>query len=181
MFHLTTALDAASGVPLYEQLYESLAAEMRSGAIPAGTRMPGKRRLAAELSVSVNTVDAAYQILATEGYMEPRERSGFYVQEYLALPTRPEEVLPPVSAAPPEAAEPPVRFDLSTRGVDPGLFPFRTWARLQKELLYSSPQLLTHGDAQGDVELRQALADYLEEYRGVRCTAEQVVVGAGME
>ena len=181
MFHLTTALDAASGVPLYEQLYESLAAEMRSGAIPAGTRMPGKRRLAAELSVSVNTVDAAYQILATEGYMEPRERSGFYVQEYLALPTRPEEVTPPVSAAPPEAAEPPVRFDLSTRGVDPGLFPFRTWARLQKELLYSSPQLLTHGDAQGDVELRQALADYLEEYRGVRCTAEQVVVGAGME
>ena len=181
MFHLTTALDAASGVPLYEQLYESLAAEMRSGAIPAGTRMPGKRRLAAELSVSVNTVDAAYQILATEGYMEPRERSGFYVQEYLALPTRPEEVPPPASAAPPEAAEPPVRFDLSTRGVDPGLFPFRTWARLQKELLYSSPQLLTHGDAQGDVELRQALADYLEEYRGVRCTAEQVVVGAGME
>ena len=88
MFHLTTALDAASAVPLYEQLYESLAAEMRSGAIPAGTRMPGKRRLAAELSVSVNTVDAAYQILATEGYMEPRERSGFYVQEYLALPTR---------------------------------------------------------------------------------------------
>ena len=126
MFHLTTALDAASGVPLYEQLYESLAAEMRSGAIPAGTRMPGKRRLAAELSVSVNTVDAAYQILANEGYMEPRERSGFYVQEYLALPTRPEEVPPPVSAAPPEAAEPPVRFDLSTRGVDPGLFPFRT-------------------------------------------------------
>ena len=42
----------------------------------------------------------------------------------------------------------PVRYDLSTRGVDPELFPFRTWARLQKELLYSSPQLLTHGDAQ---------------------------------
>ena len=181
MFHLTTALDAASGVPLYEQLYESLAAEMRSGAIPAGTRMPGKRRLAAELSVSVNTVDAAYQILATEGYMEPRERSGFYVQEYLALPTRPEEVLPPVSAAPPEAAEPPVRFDLSTRGVDPGLFPFRTWARLQKELLYSAPELLTPGDARGDAALRQALAGYLAEYRGVQCDPEQLVVGAGLE
>ena len=165
MVHLTTALDPASAVPLYEQLYRSLAAEMRAGTLTAGTRMPGKRRLAAELSVSVNTVDAAYQMLAAEGYLESRERSGFYVQEYLALPTRPEEVPPPVSAAPPEAAEPPIRFDLSTRGVDPGLFPFRTWARLQKELLYSSPQLLTHGDAQGDVELRQALADYLEEYR----------------
>ena len=181
MVHLTTALDPASAVPLYEQLYESLAAEMRSGAIPAGTRMPGKRRLAAELSVSVNTVDAAYQMLAAEGYLEARERSGFYVQEYLALPTRPEEVPPPVSAAPPEAAEPPVRFDLSTRGVDPGLFPFRTWARLQKELLYSSPELLTHGDAQGDLSLRQALAEYLEEYRGVRCGPHQLVVGAGLE
>ena len=184
MFHLTTALDAASAVPLYKQLYKSLAAEMRSGAIAAGTRMPGKRRLAAELSVSVNTVDAAYQMLAAEGYLESRERSGFYVQEYLALPTRPEEAPPAVPAPvpPPEKApEPPVRFDLSTRGVDPGLFPFRTWARLQKELLYSSPQLLTHGDAQGDPELRQALADYLEEYRGVRCSAEQVVVGAGLE
>ena len=75
MVHLTTALDAASGVPLYEQLYRSLAAEMRTGAISAGTRMPGKRRLAAELSVSVNTVDAAYQMLAAEGYLEARERS----------------------------------------------------------------------------------------------------------
>ena len=88
MVHLTTALDAASGVPLYEQLYRSLAAEMRTGAISAGTRMPGKRRLAAELSVSVNTVDAAYQMLAAEGYLEARERSGFYVQAYLALPER---------------------------------------------------------------------------------------------
>lgn len=189
MFHLTTALDPASGVPLYEQLYQSLAAEMRSGAIAAGTRMPGKRRLATELSVSVNTVDAAYQILAAEGYLEPKERSGFYVQEYLALPTRP-ETLPPALAKParaepqPEAAQQftkPVRYDLSTRGVDPGLFPFRTWARLQKELLYSSPELLTPGDAQGDWELRQALADYLEEYRGVQCSPQQIVVGAGLE
>ena len=183
MFHLTTALDAASAVPLYEQLYESLAEEMRTGAIPAGTRMPGKRRLAAELSVSVNTVDAAYQLLAAEGYLESRERSGFYVQEYLALPIRPAAPPPAALLPQPEAGPPvqPVRYDLSTRGVDPALFPFRTWARLQKELLYSSPELLTHGDAQGDIELRQALADYLEEYRGVRCRAEQVVVGAGLE
>ena len=44
MVHLTTALDAASGVPLYEQLYRSLDAELRSGGILDGTRMPGKWR-----------------------------------------------------------------------------------------------------------------------------------------
>ena len=181
MVHLTTALDAASGVPLYEQLYRSLADEMRSGVLPAGIRMPGKRRLASELSVSVNTVDAAYQMLAAEGYLEARERSGFYVQEYLALPGRLETPVPAVPPPPPEEPPRPVRYDLSTRGVDPGLFPFRTWARLQKELLYSSPELLTHGDARGDLSLRQALADYLEEYRGVRCGPHQIIVGAGLE
>ena len=128
--------------------------------------MPGKRRLAAELSVSVNTVDAAYQMLAAEGYLEARERSGFYVQEYLALPESAAPAAPPKAESVPKQR--PIRYDLSTRGVDPGLFPFRTWARLQKELLYSSPQLLTHGDAQ-------------EEYRGVRCGAHQIVVGAGLE
>ena len=179
MVHLTTALDAASDVPLYEQLYRSLAAEMRTGAVPAGTRMPGKRRLAAELSVSVNTVDAAYQMLAAEGYLEARERSGFYVQEYLALPESAAPAAPPKAEAVPKQR--PIRYDLSPRGVDPGLFPVRTGARLQKELLYSSPELLTHGDAQGDLALRQALAGYLEEYRGVRCGAHQIVVGAGLE
>ena len=180
MVHLTTALDPASGVPLYEQLYRSLAAEMRAGTLTAGTRMPGKRRLAAELSVSVNTVDTAYQMLAAEGYLAARERSGFTVQEYLALPQA--APAPAVQPAPlPVPQTPPVRFDLSTQGVDPGLFPFRTWARLQKELLYSAPELLTPGDAQGDAALRQALAGYLAEYRGVRCGPEQIVVGPGME
>jgi len=183
MVHLTTALDPASAVPLYEQLYRSLAAEMRAGTLTAGTRMPGKRRLAAELSVSVNTVDTAYQMLAAEGYLTARERSGFTVQEYLALPqgTQPPAAPSAPAAAHPADTAPPVQFDLSTRGVDPGLFPFRTWARLQKELLYSAPELLTPGDARGDAALRQALAGYLAEYRGVQCDPEQLVVGAGLE
>ena len=122
MVHLTTALEPGSRVPLYEQLYRSLAGEMRTGALPAGTRTPGKRRLAAELSVSVNTVDTAYQMLAAEGYLTARERSGFTVQEYLALPqgTQPPAAPSAPAAAPPADAAPPVQFDLSTRGVDPG-------------------------------------------------------------
>jgi GntR family transcriptional regulator/MocR family aminotransferase len=195
MLHLTTALDASSSVPLYEQLYRSLAADMRAGTLPAGTRMPGKRSLAAELSVSVNTVDAAYQRLAAEGYLVSRARSGFYVEEYLTLPasstgapSAPSATplagasLPPLAETPaPAPLGPPIRYDLSTGGIDTGLFPFRTWGRLQKELLYSSPELLAHGDAQGDETLRTALAAYLEEYRGVRCAPHQIVVGAGLE
>ena len=51
----------------------------------------------------------------------------------------------------------------------------------EKELLYSAPELLTPGDARGDAALRQALAGYLAEYRGVQCDPEQLVVGAGLE
>ena len=182
MLHLTAALDPASQVPLYEQLYRSIAQEISAGALPAGARMPGKRSLAEALSVSVNTVDGAYQMLAAEGYLASRPRSGFYVQEYPARPVLTGETnRPPELPAAPAPEGPPVQYDLSTSGVDTRLFPARTWARLQKELLYTSPGLLARGDPQGEMELRQALAGYLEEYRGVRCAPEQIIVGAGIE
>ena len=57
MFHLTTALDAASAVPLYEQLYAALADEIRTGQRAPGTPLPGRRTMAAQQGVSVNTVD----------------------------------------------------------------------------------------------------------------------------
>ena len=80
--------------------------------------------------------------------------------------------------APPSPAP---RFDLSTGAVDTALFPFRTWGRLQKELLYNGEELLRHGHRQGDMELRRELAEYLRSYRGVVCTPGQIVVGAGVE
>ena len=67
--------------PLYEQLYSALADEIRSGQRAPGTALPGRRTMAAQLGVSINTVDAAYQMLAAEGLAEARPRSGFYVQK----------------------------------------------------------------------------------------------------
>ena len=176
MFQLPFTLDSGRKTPLYQQLYDSLVSQIRAGALPAGTKLPGKRTLAAQLAVGVNTVDTAYQMLAAEGYLESRERSGFFVQEVsqpLAAPA-------PVSAGSmvpePEAAERTPRFDLSTGAVDTALFPFRTWGRIQKELLYDAPELLLHGHRQGDRALREAIGEYLATYRGVVCDPEQLVV-----
>ena len=178
MLQLPFALDAAAKTPLYEQLYRALVAQIRGGALPAGSRLPGKRTLAGQLGVAVNTVDTAYQILAAEGYLEARPRSGFVVQETW-------DPAPPAAVREPEArpAQAPRRwrFDLSTGGVDTALFPFRTWGRMQKELLYAAPELLGHGHPQGDENLRQAIAGYLAAYRGVDCSPDQIVVGAGTE
>lgn len=166
--------------PLYQQLYESISAQIREGRLAPGERLPGKRSLAGQLAVAVNTVDTAYQMLVAEGYLEARPRSGFFVLEYTSQLPHGAAARPAEPVEPP-AAESPVRFDLSTGAVDTGLFPFRTWGRIQRELLYAQPELLNHGHRQGDADLRQALVEYLGAYRGVVCRAEQIVVGAGVE
>lgn len=176
-------LSAKSSTPMYEQLYARLAADIRSGALAPGSPLPGRRTMASQLGVSVNTVDAAYQMLAAEGLAESRPRSGFYVQDTGGMlcpaPAAPEPE-PAVSAEPvrPEATP---RYDLSTGSIDTELFPARSWGRIQKELLYQAPELLQRGPMQGDEDLRGEIARYLAEYRGVVCTPEQVVVGAGIE
>lgn len=181
MLELTVCLNAGAGAPLYQQLYESLAEQVRAGTLKTGDRLPGKRSLASQLAVAVNTVDAAYQMLVAEGYLEARPRSGFFVLEHpgpLAPPPRRAEEEDREVAAP---QAPAARFDLSTGSVDTGLFPFRTWGRIQRELLYNGGELLRHGHRQGDVELRRELAAYLRAYRGVVCSPDQIVVGAGVE
>ena len=177
-------LDPRLKTPLYEQLYAALADEIRRGDRAPGTPLPGRRTMAAQQGVSVNTVDTAYQMLAAEGLAEPRPRSGFYVQKtYGMLHTRtprpaPQAVVP---AAPKPVGEPATLFDLSTGSVDTALFPAHSWGRIQKELLYQRPELLQRGEMQGDAPLRAQIAEYLSVYRGVDCTPEQIVVGAGIE
>ena len=178
-------LHPESRIPLYEQLYLSLAGEIRSGILAPGRPLPGRRTMAEQLGVSVNTVDTAYQMLAAEGLAESRPRRGFFVQETGGMlrgeapAPRPEAPRRPARPAPIRATGP--RYDLSTVGVDTALFPARSWGRIQRDLLYNSPALLQRGEAQGDAELRAAIAQYLAAYRGVSCTPEQVVVGAGIE
>lgn len=177
MLEMTESLRADSSRPLYQQLYEAIVRQIRDGRLPVGERMPGKRSLASQLAVSVNTVDTAYQMLVAEGYLESRPRSGFYVQDVPEVFAAPSS--PVISATAPESLH--WRFDCSTGSVDPALFPYRSWGRIQRELLYDHPELLRHGHKQGDENLREAVAEYLRAYRGVACAPDQIVVGAGVE
>lgn len=176
MLQLSFAAEQQS-TPLYEQLYRAIVQQIQQGQLLPGEKLPGKRRLAETLSVSVNTVDTAYQLLVAEGYLKAKPKSGFFIQESVGPITTLSE---PISSSPPAAVSSFV-YDLSTGGVDTTLFPFRTWGRIQKELLYSQPELLNRGHLQGDYDLRCAIAEYLRAYRAVDCTPEQIVVGAGIE
>ena len=162
--------------PLYDQLYRYIVSQIRTGALAAGEKLPSKRRLAQHLGVSLTTVQRAYGLLTAEGYLESRPRSGCRVTPALTMiPTEP----PP----PPPARK--VREQLndcfSTSAVDTSVFPFSTWARLNREAVYQNPDLLQRGDGEGDWGLRGTLAGFLHQYRGVNCTPEQVVLAAGLE
>ena len=172
-------------MPLYEQLYNALAQDIRSGALQPGKALPGRRTMAAQLGISTNTVDTAYQMLAAEGLAVTRPRSGFFVQETGGmLHTRPQHSVVPAPKATPKntvSNQDDILYDLSTGSIDTSLFPARSWGRIQKELLYQRPELLQRGEMQGDAPLRAQIAAYLSSYRGVECTPEQIVVGAGIE
>ncbi len=170
-------LDLDGREHLYLQIYTNIAAQIRTGQLAPGSRLPGKRSLAAQLAVAVNTVDTAYQMLLAEGYLESRQRSGFFVLPYMDMLKAPTQG----NVAAQLAEESDFLFDLSTGSVDTALFPFRTWGRIQKELLYNGGELLHHGNRSGDEDLRCVIAQYLRAYRGVECDNEQIIVGAGME
>src|SRR4051794_23085385 len=73
-------LDPTSPTPLYQQLREALEHSIAEGRFPGG-RLPSSRALAAELGISRNTVNLAYQELVVEGFVSARPRSGLVVNE----------------------------------------------------------------------------------------------------
>ena len=167
--------------PLYLQLYQYIRSEIEAGHLVSGEKLPSKRQLAKQLKLSVVTVEGAYSQLVAEGYLESRDRSGYYV---LPVAVRPElAAQSPVPNVPPlQDGERHYRFDFATSGGDPSSFPFSTWAKLSREVLSSRDQaLLSAAHPQGVPELREAIVRHLYQFRGIRVSPEQVIVGAGSE
>lgn len=162
--------------PLYLQLYQHLAREIQQGRPGAGKKLPSKRRLCAMLGVSMSTVEGAYSLLLAEGYVRSLPRSGYVAAQLHDVQPQSVPDLPP---APPPTSQ--WRYDCSTSSVDTTVFPFSSWARINKDAVYQNPGLLQPGHPQGDEPLRVALAGLLAQYRGVRCSPEQIVVGAGAD
>jgi GntR family transcriptional regulator / MocR family aminotransferase len=77
-------LDRASTMPLSRQLEAALRQAVASGSFGAGARLPSTRSLATELGIARSTVVAVFEQLAAEGYIEPREGSGYFVAAPLA-------------------------------------------------------------------------------------------------
>ena len=161
-------IDRSSRESAYLQLYKQLRADIVSGAIPPGRRLPSKRLLAGETGLSVITVEHAYALLCDEGYAEARARSGYFAAFGGGS-------APP--ALPRAALE-----DMSAGDGAPADFPFSVWTRTMRGVMSDyDRRILARSPSCGCTELRVALAGYLERSRGISVKAEQIVVGAGAE
>ena len=92
---LTYSLKKAPGVPLYEALYRCIRADILSGVLECGQKLPSKRALAEHLEISKITVEAAYNQLLSEGYIRAREKVGYFVESVEHLPQQVAAVAPP--------------------------------------------------------------------------------------
>ena len=65
--------------PVYLQIYKQIKDDIINGNFPYNAKLPSKRLLADETETSTVTIEHAYALLCDEGYVESRERSGFFV------------------------------------------------------------------------------------------------------
>jgi GntR family transcriptional regulator / MocR family aminotransferase len=204
----TLVLDHVLSTPLYRQLYERVRGAILMGQLTAGTRLPSTRALARELGVARNTVLLAYGQLLAEGYLESKVGYGTVVARTLPETLL---HIPGAALHPPAAVHEQVRpAPLSQRGMAlahapfvsshlltvegqplmafrggiPALdaFPHKLWAQIvARRVRQRVPRLFAYQDPAGYRPLREAIASHLGMTRGVRCTADQVLIVAGAQ
>lgn len=191
MYDMTIKLQ--SGRRLYEQIYRHIRDEIREGRLLCGERLPSTRALAEYLQVSRNTVEAAYEQLISEGYIESRPYKGYFVCriEELFVMCRGREAKDDAIRQPGDGG-PGIRkttgsqtgssilCDFYPNGIDMSGFPFGVWQKITRNVLgYDNQELFELGESQGDMNLRGTICRYLHSSRGVNCSPQQIVIGAG--
>ena len=76
---LTLELHKNKSTPLYMQIYSYIKSEVLARRLKAGTKLPSKRALAAQLGISTITIEGAYGQLMAEGYIYAKAKSGYYI------------------------------------------------------------------------------------------------------
>ena len=154
--------------PAYLQIYKQIKDDIINGNYAYNSKLPSKRLLADETETSTVTIEHAYALLCDEGYVESRERSGFFVifrnSDGFALPP---------------AAE--IR-EVAHHSQSSPDFPFSVLAKTMRGVISDlGGAILEKSQNKGCYELRLAIKHYLSRNRGITVDVEQIVIGSGAE
>jgi GntR family transcriptional regulator / MocR family aminotransferase len=194
--HELAVAESSNDAPLWQWLHAEIRGAILDGRLRRGMRVPATRALAHRYGVSRGTVVTAFEQLAAEGYLDGRVGDGTYVSARLpddfTTPSRPpgapnetrrrrplSRLAGRLKLAPTSDARAPRPFR-----PDPAIdaFPVDLWTQIAgRRLRRATRTLLADADPRGYRPLREAVADYLGSARGVRCSADQVIIVAGIQ
>ncbi len=152
--------------PYTRSLYQAIRADIENGTYPEGSRLPSKRQFALDLNLSLSTVENALSLLEEEGYIECLERKGaFVLPGNLRSGSRSDFIFHPLEE------------DLAIQ--DPE-FPASLWFKTMRLVMSRDREMLCQmSPAPGSARLRNSIARYLHQQRGMNVQPEQIVIASG--
>ncbi len=154
----------------YIQLYEQLREDIVKGVLKYGSKLPSKRLLAEETEVSVITVEHTYSILCEEGYIESRQRSGYFVIY------KESDFFSNVESVSGNSLPKKYVHDVKCE------FPFTVLSKTMRKVLAEyQEEILIKSPNHGCMELRSAICNYLARNNGISVRPEHIIIGSGAE
>lgn len=171
---------------LCDSIYSQIKQQILRGKLKASEKLPSKRAFADHLGVSVITVQNAYDLLIGEGFIYSIEKKGYFVTDVASQKLLSVKDASSVKIENYEEnnIDDAVSYyaDFESNATSSEKFPFNLWARTMRQVLNSGDEkLLCRVGVKGVLELREAIARYLMEYRNMQVSPNQIVIGAGTE
>ena len=198
LFHM----QPGGGATLQSQLRQKLVSAILDGHVPPGSPLPSCRKLAKTLGVARNTVVLAYQDLVDEGFLVPRERSGYYVNEDVLVGRVAEAAAaPPAKAGSPQWASRLKLVPSTQRQVvkprdwqnfqypfiygqfDPALFPLTEWRECTRQALgvQAVREWAIDSYTVDDALLVEQIRTRILPRRGILAAPEEILVTVGAQ
>lgn len=170
---------------LYINLYESLKQQIIEGQYASHDKFPSKRVLGEHLSVSNTTIEHAYQLLLDEGFIYSKPRSGYFVSDIESLPViykNQSQHFSEINNTSVKKSDIKYKYAFNMSEIDSEYFPMQQFRKYARDVFEDNEiDLLQHRSSEGLWELRQQIAHYLFNSRGVSSHPDQIIIGSSTE
>jgi len=167
-------LDAKSKTPLHIQLYQAIKEDIVTN-YKVGDKLPSIRKVSTLYNLSKNTVESAYSQLYAEGYVESRVKSGYYVSELFFDSFHGDNTTNHTT----NTTHKVYKYDFFPAQLHKENFPLKTWKRLFNKVIIQETDFGAYPTGQGELALREAIAQYLQNSRGVVCDTKNIIITHG--
>lgn len=173
---ISPVFDKESSKALYIQLYEYIKNEIISGLLKPDSKLPSIREASTTLNLSKTTIENAYSQLVAEGYIENFPKRGYFVCDLTEYNF---EINHDVQK---NILNQQFEINYLNNGVDKESFDTSAWKRLYNKVISDDrTDIYSSGSIQGEKFLRDEIANFVNTMRGGNTSADQVIVGAGVQ